>query len=151
LGNICRSPTAEGIMRRLLHDQGVADRVHLDSAGMGDWHVGKPPDPRAQQAAERRGYRLQGRARQFERGDFARFDYIVAMDGSNRQELEELAPDGSAHRKVHLCRDFDPRSPRGSDVPDPYYGDGDGFDEVFDICEAACRGLLEHVRREHGL
>ena len=87
-----------------------------------------------------------GTARQFKRGDFARFDFVLAMDGDNYRTLYRMAPDDEARDKIHLFRSFDPASERDADVPDPYYGGDDGFDRVFDICEAACRGLLERIR-----
>jgi len=149
LGNICRSPTAEGIMRKLLADEGLDGVVEIDSAGTGSWHVGEPPDARAAEEARARGFRLGGAARQVQRDDFARFDYLVAMDGSNRNNLERLAPDAGAEAKIRMLRDFEPGG--GGDVPDPYYGGAEGFQKVFDICERSCRGLIEHLRREHGL
>ncbi|MFW6049610.1 MAG: low molecular weight protein-tyrosine-phosphatase [Myxococcota bacterium] len=149
LGNICRSPTAEGVMRRLIADAGLDERIRIDSAGTGSWHVGEPPDPRAREEAKRRGYALGGVARQFQPSDFARADYVIAMDTANRRALEAMAPDDGARAKIHLLRDFDPEAPRGAEVPDPYYEDG--FDLVFEIVERACRGLLEQLRREHGL
>jgi protein-tyrosine phosphatase len=94
---------------------------------------------------------LAGRARQFQRSDFARFDYVLALDRENLADLLKLAPDANARAKLHLLREFDPTSPPGTDVPDPYYGGIDGFERVFEICETACRGLLEHLRRTHGL
>ena len=151
LGNICRSPTAEGVMRAVVERAGLAGRIEIDSAGTGAWHVGEPADERARAAAERRGLSLDSVARQVTRADFDRFDYLVAMDRENLAALERMAPDQSARGKVRLLRSFDPASPRGAAVPDPYYGGDDGFEEVLDICEAACRGLCEHIAREHGL
>ncbi|MFW6198140.1 MAG: low molecular weight protein-tyrosine-phosphatase [Myxococcota bacterium] len=149
LGNICRSPTAEGVMRRLVRDAGLQEHIRIDSAGTGSWHVGEPPDRRAQQEAKRRGYPLSGMARQFQPQDFAEADYVLAMDRSNLQALEHLAPDDHARGKIHLLRDFDPEAPAGAEVSDPYY-DG-GFDQVFEVVRRACDGLLAHLRREHGL
>jgi protein-tyrosine phosphatase len=149
LGNICRSPTAEGVMRHLVSEAGLDDRVHVDSAGTGDWHVGESPDLRARQEAQRRGYRLVGRARQFQASDFERTHHVIAMDRSNAEALRRMAPDGTAQKKVRLLREFDPEAPLGAEVPDPYYEGG--FDLVLDICERACRGLLEHLRTSHGL
>jgi protein-tyrosine phosphatase len=146
LGNICRSPTAEGVMRAALHRAGLTEGVTIDSAGTGGWHVGETPDPRTCEAAARRGIALEHRARQFRRDDFARFDLIVAMDQANRRALLAMAPDDEARAKVFLLRSFDPAAPAGAEVPDPYYGDGDGFERVLDICEAACAGLLGVVR-----
>jgi protein-tyrosine phosphatase len=151
LGNICRSPTAEAVMRHLVNEAGLTDRILLDSAGLGDWHVGGPRDTRSQKVGRRRGIALSGVARQFLAEDFARFDYVLAMDRQNLAALLALAPDDAARAKVHLLRSFDPASPTLAEVPDPYYGGPRGFDEVFDICEAACKGLLEHLRRRHPL
>ncbi|HUH04792.1 MAG TPA: low molecular weight protein-tyrosine-phosphatase [Kofleriaceae bacterium] len=151
LGNICRSPTAEGVMQHLVEAAGLGDRIAIDSAGTGAWHAGEPADRRARQAATRRGLRLDSIARQVTIEDFTRFDYLLAMDPDNLRDLQELAPDADARARVHLFRSFDPAAPAGAAVPDPYYGGPDGFDEVLDICEAACAGLLEHLRREHGL
>ena len=150
LGNICRSPTAEGVMRHLLRQEKLEDRFELDSAGTGSWHVGEPPDERATETARGRGFTLEGAARQFQARDFDRFDLVVAMDTSNKKNLERIAPDGDARGKVKLLRDFDPASPEGSEVPDPYFGGPEGFEDVFDIVDAACRGLLAHVREYHG-
>jgi protein-tyrosine phosphatase len=151
LGNICRSPTAEGVMRALVERAGLASAIEIDSAGTGAWHVGEPADERARAAAARRGFELTSVARRVMRADFDRFDYLIAMDRENLIALERMAPDEAARGKVRLLRSFDPAAPRGAAVPDPYYGGADGFDQVVDICEAACRGLLEHIAREHGL
>jgi len=151
LGNICRSPTAEAAMRHLVAAEGLAKAISIESAGTGSWHVGEPPDERAQEAGRRRGIVVEGEARQFRARDFERFDLVIAMDLTNRDSLVKLAPNEQARAKVHLLRSFDPASARDLDVPDPYYGGRDGFDRVFDICEAGCRGLLDHVRERHGL
>ncbi|MFZ1863102.1 MAG: low molecular weight protein-tyrosine-phosphatase [Polyangiales bacterium] len=149
LGNICRSPTAEATMRRLVHVEQLTARIEMDSAGTGDWHVGDPPDRRARAAGKRRGIDVRGRARKVRTEDFDEFDYLVAMDQSNLEDLRRLAPHEEGRRKVTLLRNFDPDSPPGAEVPDPYYGDGDGFETVLDICESACRGLLQHIRERH--
>lgn len=151
LGNICRSPTAEAMMRHLLEEAALTEHVQLDSAGTGAWHVGEPPDARAQAAGKRRGIAMRGKARKVLTADFERFDYLIAMDRSNRDDLLALASSDSAKEKVALLRDFDPQSPPEAEVPDPYYGDGNGFERVLDICEAACRGLLDHLRERHRL
>jgi protein-tyrosine phosphatase len=151
LGNICRSPTAEAVMRHLIKKEGLEEKVLLDSAGLGDWHVGNARDARSQAVGRKRGVPLEGMARQFTASDFARFDYVLAMDRQNRSGLLALAPDDAARAKVRLLRSFDPASPPDAEVPDPYYGGPRGFDEVFDICEAACAGLLAHLRRTHRL
>ncbi len=152
LGNICRSPTAEGIMLKLVADAGLSSHIAIDSAGTAAYHVGNGPDSRSFQTAKRRGVHLPSVARAFSREDFARFDYVLAMDTENQRNLLALAPDAAAKAKVHLLRSFDPAQKRGKDsVPDPYYGGPQGFEEVFDICDAACRGLLAHLVREHKL
>jgi protein-tyrosine phosphatase len=149
LGNICRSPTAEGVMRRLVTEVDLEDSIELDSAGTGDWHVGEPPDPRAVDAARRRGIELAGRARQVRGEDFERFDLLLAMDRSNEHALRTaLAPDDPVRAKIRRLREFDPASADSDDldVPDPYYEGPHGFDVVLDQVQAACAGLLEHVR-----
>ena len=148
LGNICRSPTAEGVMRRMVAEAGLDGEIEIDSAGTGAWHVGSPPDPRSTQAAHRRGTVLQGRARQVTADDFDRFDLLLAMDATNLHELRQRAPDADARAKVRLLREFDPASADAVDldVPDPYYGGPRGFDTVLDLVEAACAGLLEEIR-----
>jgi protein-tyrosine phosphatase len=167
LGNICRSPTAEGVMRALVREAGLQARVELDSAGTGGWHVGSPPDSRAAAAAGARGIELGGRARSVTSADFERFDLMVAMDRSNASELRRLARDEEQRAKVRLLREFDPasaregaRAPEGAsararerasgaradlDVPDPYYGAAGGFEEVLDLVQAACAGLLARI------
>jgi protein-tyrosine phosphatase len=151
LGNICRSPTAEAVMRARVREAGLTDRIRIDSAGTGDWHVGEPADARACAAARARGVELTGTARAFGHADFARFDYVLAMDRSNQRALQQLARSAAERAKIHLFRSFDPTAPAGADVPDPYFGGPGGFDEVLDICERACRGLLEHLRARHEL
>jgi protein-tyrosine phosphatase len=149
LGNICRSPTAEGVMRHLVREANLDAKISVDSAGTAGYHAGDPPDFRASAAGERRGIVIGGVARQFQRADFDRFEYVLAMDRTNHEDLLELARNAEEKGKVHLLRSFDPKSPPGAEVPDPYYGDTDGFDLVLDFCLAACKPLLERVRREH--
>jgi protein-tyrosine phosphatase len=151
LGNICRSPTAEAAMRRLIQEAQLTAKIEIDSAGTGAWHVGEPPDRRARAAGKRRGLDIRGRARKVVVEDFESFHYIVAMDRSNLDDLHLLAPSDDAQRKIALLRNYDPESPRDAEVPDPYYGAGDGFERVLDICEAGCRGLLDHIRSRHGI
>jgi protein-tyrosine phosphatase len=151
LGNICRSPTAEGIMLALVKEAGLHDHITIDSAGTGAWHVGERADPRSRETAARRGVELPSVARRFEPGDFARFDYVIAMDAENLADLRALARKAGHTEKIHLLRRFDAEAPEDAPVPDPYYGGDRGFDDVFDICHAACRGLLEHVVATHGL
>ena len=146
MGNICRSPTAEGVMRRLLDEAGLADRVEVESAGTGGWHAGEPPDERATLAARRRGITLAGAAQQVRAADFRDFDLLIAMDRGNLRELLAVAPDEDAAEKVRLLREFDPASAGDLDVPDPYYGGDRGFETVLDLVEAACRGLIDELR-----
>jgi protein-tyrosine phosphatase len=152
MGNICRSPTAEAVMRALVDRAELSERVRLDSAGTGGWHVGSPPDARASAAARARGFTLESRARQVRGRDFRDFDLLLAMDSANADELLRLASGEKQRAKVRLLREFDPASsahggPPGSlDVPDPYYSAGAGFEEVLDLVEAACGGLLEQIR-----
>jgi protein-tyrosine phosphatase len=145
MGNICRSPTAEAVMRQIVSERGWTEHIAIESAGTGDWHVGESADPRARAAGLGRGYTLDRRARHFTASSFAKFDYVIAADRDNLRHLDRIAPDAAARGKIHLLRDFDPNSPKGSDVPDPYYGGAEGFEHVLDVCEAACRGLLSHL------
>jgi protein-tyrosine phosphatase len=147
LGNICRSPTAEGVMRHLVAQADLDGEVEVDSAGTGSYHVGEPPDPRSAAAAARRGIALEGAARQVTAEDFTRFDVLLAADRSNLEALLRLAPDGDAAAKVRLLRESDPQAVADGtlEVPDPYLGEG-GFDEVLDLVTRACEGLLNEVR-----
>jgi protein-tyrosine phosphatase len=146
MGNICRSPTAEGVFRDYLKRNAPDLDVEVDSAGTHDYHVGEPPDPRALRAAAGRGLDLSGlRARQVEPRDFERFDLILAMDGDNHAELVRRSPPGLRPR-IRLLSEF-ASSPGRRDVPDPYYGGAHGFEEVLDLVEAAAAGLVEEVRR----
>ncbi len=146
MGNICRSPTAEAVMRGLVREAGLEGEIEVDSAGIGDWHVGYPPDGRATEAARRRGVTLEGSARQVRPGDFADYDLLLAMDRDNLAELRALAPDRAAAEKVRMLRSYDAASAGDVDVPDPYYGGDRGFEIVLDQVEAACRGLLDALR-----
>jgi low molecular weight protein-tyrosine phosphatase len=145
LGNICRSPTAEGVMRHLLAADGLTEAVEIDSAGTGDWHVGHAPDHRSTGAASGRGIELTGAARQVAPDDFESFDLILAMDRSNYSDLLALAPDDDARERVKLLREYDPDAVAAAEleVPDPYYGGADGFEDVLDLVTRACEGLLE--------
>lgn len=146
LGNICRSPTGEGVMRHIVEREGVSDRFVIDSAGTGSWHIGHAPDERSAAAAAARGILLEGQARQVTSNDFEQFDLLLAADRYNHRDLSEIAPSDEDEAKVRMLREFDPMStPDDLDVPDPYYGGPSGFDEVLDLVEAACQGLLEDV------
>lgn len=146
LGNICRSPTAEGVFMELLRREGQGLHVEVDSAGTEAYHVGEPPDPRSQAAAAARGVDIsRQRARQVTQADFDTYDLILAMDESNLAELRAMS--GSAYRhRVRLFMEFSADDSRTA-VPDPYYGGANGFEEVLDIVETAARGLLDHVRQ----
>jgi protein-tyrosine phosphatase len=148
LGNICRSPMAEGALRKALDEAGL-DAVETDSAGTSGWHVGAEPDLRAQRAALMRDIDIAGQtARQIEAADFDRFDMIVAMDGYNYATLRSMRPDGSAAR-IHLFMEFAGELPV-REVPDPYYGDERGFDYALDLIELAAKGLAAHIARARG-
>lgn len=148
MGNICRSPTAQGVFRSLVEREGVSHRVEIDSAGTHAYHVGEPPDRRAQESATRRGIDLSDlRARRVEADDFHRFDYVLAMDQDNYHNLSGICPPG-LERKLMLFMDFAPHL-RTREVPDPYYGGPTGFERVLDMVEAAAEGLLADIRRRH--
>lgn len=138
-------------MRKLLKAEGLSGQIEVDSAGTGDWHVGESPDRRAREVGKLRGLDLRGRARRFQPKDFETFDYVVVMDKANLHALQRLAEHERHTGKIDLFRNYDPGSPRNADVPDPYYGGAEGFEIVIDICEAACRGLLDSIRTEHRL
>jgi protein-tyrosine phosphatase len=145
LGNICRSPTAEIVLRELARREAPDLAIEIDSAGTADYHIGEPPDPRTQAAAHRRGYDMSAlRAREVEPADFERFDLVLAMDSANLEELRRRAP-AACRDRVRLFMEFaqvlDER-----EVPDPYYGGPTGFEQVLDLVEAASRGLIEHLR-----
>lgn len=148
LGNICRSPAAEGVFRHLVAEAGLSHELAIDSAGTGAWHVGEPADRRMRDAARQRGIRLAGSARQIVPSDFEDFDWILAMDESNLQHLRRIAH-AHHHHKIRKFGDFDPDAP-GADVPDPYYGEDDGFAAVLDIVTRASHGLLAHLRSDAG-
>ena len=137
-------------MAHLLEEEGLSDEIELDSAGTGSWHIGKPPDERATEAAGARGITLSGEGRQIAREDFDRADLILTMDRENLVDVLAIAPDEEAREKVKLLREFDPEAVERNDldVPDPYYGGADGFENVLDLVERACRGLLDHVRAD---
>jgi protein-tyrosine phosphatase len=150
LGNICRSPMAEGVFRRVAEEEGVIDRFEIDSAGLGNWHVGQAPDSRAQAAAGTRGVDISGQcARQVRRDDFSRFDLLLAMDRSNYADLTRLAPK-EARAKVRHFLDFAPHVGT-KDVPDPFFGGPEGFDHALDLIEEAAHGLLAELLGEEAM
>lgn len=144
LGNICRSPLAEGVFRHLVNSEGLSGAIEIDSCGTGSWHVGEPPHRGSQKIAKQNGISLQGQtARQIEVSDLDEFDWVVAMDSENLRDIQSLTSNYSA--KLCCLREFDPE--KGDlDVPDPYYSGG--FDHVFDIVERCCQSLLEEVKKE---
>jgi protein-tyrosine phosphatase len=147
LGNICRSPMAEGVFRRVAEEEGLIDRFEIDSAGLGDWHIGQAPDHRAQKAARSRGVDISDQsARQVVDEDFERFDLLLVMDRSNYAELKARAPH-EARAKIRPFLDFAPHVGT-SDVPDPFFGGTEGFDHALDLIEAASRGLLASLTGE---
>lgn len=151
LGNICRSPLGEGIFRHLVTEAGLAADFVVDSAGTGDWHVGSPPHPQSLRAARDRGVDLsQQRARQVTPDDLECYDYVIAMDSQNEADLRALDPAGRAKGRLVRMMEFAPE--RGlKDVPDPYFGGPEGFDQVYELVEAACRALLARIVAEHRL
>lgn len=146
LGNICRSPTAHGVFEKKIIESGLSHRIFVDSAGTSDWHIGEPPDPRTQQAAQARGYDLNSqRGRQVTEKDFHQFDYILAMDNQNLHHLETLKPaDYSGHLGLFLTFS----KINVDEVPDPYHGGPSGFETVLDLVEDASERLLEHIRNQ---
>ncbi len=150
-GNICRSPTAEAVLQALLAEQGLADRVEVDSAATSSEELGRPPDPRACAEAARRGLQLEHVAWRFEPSDFDRFDLVLAADEVNAERLRRRARDASDRAKIRLLRELDPAADRHDlDIADPWYGGPEGFRLVYDQIEAACRGLVDELRAEHG-
>ena len=149
LGNICRSPTAHGVVEKYIQDRGLSEYIKVDSAGTGDWHIGEPPDSRSQEAAARRGYDLsRQRARQVEAIDFHRFDYVLAMDTTNLRDLQRLCPE---EFQLNLSLFLNFGSSHYESVPDPYYSGTQGFELVLDLVEEASNNLLDHIVRHYEL
>ncbi len=145
LGNICRSPLAEGVFRALAEERGIAHRFRIESAGTGAWHVGEPPDVRSIEVANEHGIALTGTARRLESSDLAEFQYLIVMDRQNHRDvtnLQELYGDFGA---LHLLREYDEEAAGDMDVPDPYYGGTDGFDRVYQMVRRSCEGLLQEL------
>lgn len=141
MGNICRSPLAEGVFKHLATQRGVVDHFDIDSAGTGGWHAGDAPDPRAIDVALRHGITLDSKARQIRRSDFKQFDLLLCMDEDNREHLEAM---GAPEHKLKLLLEFDPKAP-AREVPDPYYGEIDGFMTVYQLVNGACAALLDSL------
>ena len=150
MGNICRSPTAHGVFRKLVEDEGYADNIYIESSGTHAYHVGEPPDSRAQQTAHERGINLSDlRGQRIKSSDFAEFDYLLPMDQDNYDILLSSSP--KEHRdKIKMFLSFAPTL-TSREVPDPYYGGPGGFDQVFDMVEAGSRGLLDDIKEKYGL
>lgn len=144
LGNICRSPSAEGIFKDLVQKNGLQNRYFVDSAGTSGWHIGELPDRRMRSHGEKRGYRFDSHARKFSADDFDRFDYILAMDDNNFYDILHLSPDAESETKVHRMTDF-LQHLMHDHIPDPYYSGAEGFELVLDLLEDACDGLLKQI------
>jgi protein-tyrosine phosphatase len=151
LGNICRSPLAEGIFKKLVNEAGLESVIESDSAGTSRWHIDEPPDTRSIQIAARNNIRLDHLGKQVLRNDLNKFDYILAMDTDNLENILKLEVPGQEYRaKVMLMREFDDER-SGADIPDPYYGGENGFQHVFDLLEESLGNFLGFLTREHGL
>ena len=148
LGNICRSPLAEGVFQALINEKCLENQIIIHSAGTGGWHVGSAPDRRMQATAREKGIQLTSRAQQIQAGDIRRFDLILAMDQSNLEAMEYLCSPEMAAKKIRLFRSFDPEVDGDLDVPDPYYGRDDGFEHVFQIVHRTCPPILEYVQSQ---
>lgn len=149
LGNICRSPAAEGVMKAKVHAANLDDQFFIDSAGIGDWHVGQLPDRRMRERGARRGYRFDSHARQIRQSDFDDFDLLLVMDKDNYRIVTSKAPNAEAREKVHMLTDYLQEYKNVATVPDPYYGDLSDFDYALDLIEDACEGLLEALILEN--
>lgn len=148
LGNICRSPLAEGIFRHLVEAAGLEEKFEIESAGTGAWHVGERADARAEMVANQHGVSLLSRARQVTEDDLRTFDYVIAMDRENLRNLQRMADalGDEARARIHLLREFDPEGGVGEEVPDPYYGGASGFENVYEMVHRSCRVLLDRLR-----
>ena len=146
LGNICRSPLAQGVFTHLVVKEGLTDKITIASAGTGNWHVGAPPDERMSATAMRNGIHLNNKAKQFQSADFKQFDLVLAMDRANFDVLQVSRGSSSANDQLKLFRSFDPEANGNFDVPDPYYGGAGGFDEVFNIVQRTCPIILKFVK-----
>jgi protein-tyrosine phosphatase len=146
LGNICRSPLAQGLFQDLVNREKLDQKIFISSAGTGNWHIGNLPDERMRQTAHSKGINLESRAQQFQSNDFNRFNLVLAMDQSNLARLSEIAPSTLPKNKLMLFRSFDPESTDDQDVPDPYYGGAKGFEEVYSIVKRTCPPLLDYIK-----
>ena len=146
LGNICRSPLAQGLFQDLVNREKLDQKIFISSAGTGNWHIGNLPDERMRQTAHFKGINLESRAQQFQSNDFNRFNLVLAMDQSNLARLSEIAPSTLQKNKLMLFRSFDPESNEDQDVPDPYYGGTKGFEEVYSMVKRTCPPLLDYIK-----
>mgnify|MGYP003959997957 FL=1 len=146
LGNICRSPLAQGVFQNLVNQKQLEQKIIVASAGTSGWHIGDLPDERMRRTAQSKGIQLESRARQFQSADFNRFNLILAMDHSNLARLEEIAPSNLSPEKLMLFRSFDPECNGNQDVPDPYYGGAKGFEEVYSMVKRTCPPLLDYIK-----
>lgn len=146
LGNICRSPLAEGVFAHLVAEAGLTDRFLIESAGTGAWHVGERPDARAEMVANQHGVALLSKARQITDDDLLTFDWIIAMDRENLRNIQRMADAVGSDAEIHLLREFDPENASGDEVPDPYYGGASGFENVYEMVHRSCRALLDRLR-----
>jgi len=146
LGNICRSPLAQGVFQDLVNREKLDQKIFISSAGTGNWHIGNLPDERMRQTAQSKGIKLESRAQQFQSKDFNRFNLILAMDHSNLIRLSEIAPSPLPPNKLMLFRSFDPESNDDQNVPDPYYGGAKGFEEVYSMVKRTCPPLLDYIK-----
>lgn len=144
LGNICRSPTAEGVFQHLVNSRGLDPYFYVDSAGTSAYHIGESANSNSQKTANRHGMQLKSRARQFDREDLEQFDLILAMDDENKRNIEALDPDNKFTDKIKMMREYDPE-PGDGNVPDPYYGGAEGFERVFEVVKRSCENLLDEL------
>lgn len=147
LGNICRSPAAEGIMKHIVSESNMQDDFLIDSAGIGDWHIGQLPDSRMRRHGSQHGYNFNSHARQICREDFTRFDLIIVMDSDNYRAVTSMAPNAEAKKKVVMMADYLRHHPNYTTVPDPYYGSDRDFELVIELLEDACEGLFQSIKR----
>jgi protein-tyrosine phosphatase len=150
LGNICRSPLAEGILKSVIKERGLDAQISVDSAGTNGYHDGEAADPRSQKTAQKHGLILTSKSRQITAGDYSKFDYILVMDDSNRKNVQRMAPNGTALPTIYKIRAFD-NVQSGADVDDPYYGGQDGFDKAWDLLKESSTNFVDYLIKEHGL
>lgn len=149
LGNICRSPAAEGIMKSLVEKEGMSDDFFIDSAAIGSWHIGQLPDSRMRKCGAEHGYRFDSHARQFQKSDFQHFDLIVVMDNENYRAITSMASSQADKDKVVRIADYLTHHREYTTVPDPYYGDNSDFELVIELLEDACQGLLDSIKEQN--